>query len=119
MTSTRNKNTQSDYNIREKSYKHSREWVDYQYSSNGAAFDNALPCLGFNPSHMPRSAFSHNPVDIESSLFGINSSNLVNPSKNVTPELKIIPIKPYFETMPLIMPEKLVVPRCQRPFLIP
>lgn len=119
MTSTRNKNMQSDYNIREKSYKHSREWIDYQHSSNGAAFDNALPSLGFNPSHMPGSALSNNHVDIESSLFGINSSNLVNPSQKVVPEIKIVPFKPYFEIMPVIMPEKLVVPRFQRPFLIP
>ena len=119
MSSTRNKNTQSDYDIRQKSYTNSREWVDYKYSSSGKAYEDALPSLGFNPSRMPYTAFSHNPIDIESSLFGINSTNLVNPSHKVTPEFKTVPIKQYFETMPLIMPEKLVVPRFQRPYLLP
>mgnify|MGYP006428061653 FL=1 len=119
MASTRNKNTQADYNIRQAAYNKSREWVDYQYSSNGKAFDTALPSIGFNPSHMPRSAFSQNPTDIETSLFGINSTNLVESSPNIIPRFKNIPIKHYFETTPLIMPEKLVVPRFQRPFLIP
>lgn len=119
MSSTRNKNTQSDYNIRQKNYAHSREWIDYQYSSSGKAYDTSLPSLGFNPSYMPHSAFSHNPVDIESQLFGINSTNLVEKSHKITPELKNVPVKQFFEIAPLIMPEKLVVPKFQRPYLIP
>ena len=118
MTSTRNKNTQSDYNIRQNAYNKSREWVEYEQSSNGKAYETFLPNLGFNPSYMHRSAFSNNSVDIETSLFGINSTNLVNPAAKITPQLKTIPYLNYFETMPLIMPEKLKVQKFQRPYFI-
>lgn len=118
MTSTRNKNTQSDYNLTQQSYKQSREWIDYQHSSNGSAYSIALPSLGFNPSYIPRTEFSHNSVDIESSLFGINLNNLVNPTPFVTPEFKTLPLKEFFQTLPIIMPENLIVPRNQRPYFI-
>ena len=39
--------------------------------------------MGITPSHMPREAFSKNSVEIESSLFGINSTNLVNPQQPI------------------------------------
>lgn len=118
MTSTRNKNTQSDYNLTQKSYKQARDWIDYQHSSNGSAFSVALPSLGFNPSYMPRTEFSNNSVDIESELFGINLNNLVNPTPSVIPELKTLPLKTFFQTLPIIMPEDLHVSLNQRPYFI-
>jgi hypothetical protein len=119
MTSTRNKNTPSDYNIRNKAYDKSREWIEYTHSSNGKAYETFLPNLGFNPSYMHRSEFSSNSIDIETSLFGINSTNLVKPAAKTIPHLKTIPYFNYFENTPLIMPEKLVVQRFQRPYFIP
>ena len=68
---------------------------------------------------MPREAFSQNSVEIESALFGINSTNLVNPQKPVVPELKYLPSVSYFEKLPNFMPEPLVVEKNQRPFPVP
>ena len=68
---------------------------------------------------MPREAFSHNSVEIESSLFGINATNLVNPQAPVQPKLKQLPEKSFFERLPMYMPEPLVVERNQRPFPTP
>jgi hypothetical protein len=68
---------------------------------------------------MPWNTLSNNPVDIESSLLGINSTNLVYPQREVIPELKHIPMKSYFETIPLILPEPFVTSSIQRPFPIP
>ena len=119
MASTRNKNTPEDYCLQQRSYKLSREHIQYQHGPFGAACHNAQPCLGFNASHMPWSALSHNPVEIESSLFGINANNLVNPQPKVQPQLKTLPMKSFFERQEVIMPEKLVVSKTQRPFPIP
>ncbi len=119
MASTRNNNTPNDYCLQQQSYKESRNYIDYQYASNGRAYKNAIPCMGVTPSHMPREAFSNNSVDIEGALFGINSTNLVNPQKPVNPNLKQLPEVSYFDRMQTIMPEPLVVEKNQRPFPIP
>ena len=119
MTSTRNKNTIQDYRIECKSYADSRQWIQYPYSTYGQAYDVSMPSLGITPSRMPWNTLSNNPADIESSLFGINSTNLVNPQPEVIPELKHIPVKSYFETIPLIMHDLFDVSSIQRPYPIP
>jgi hypothetical protein len=119
MTSTRNKNTIQDYRIECKSYADTRQWIQYPYSTYGQAYDVSIPSLGITPSRMPWNTLSNNPVDIESSLLGINSTNLVYPQPEVIPELKHIPMKSYFETIPLILPETFVTSSIQRPFPIP
>ena len=119
MASTRNNNTPGDYCQQQKSYKQSLDYNQYQYSQVGRAYSNALPCMGITPSHMPREAFSQNSVEIESALFGINSTNLVNPQKPVVPQLKQLPGVSYFERLQTFMPEPLVVEKYQRPFPVP
>ena len=88
MASTRNNNTPNDYCLQQRSYKDASKYNEYVNSQVGRAYNNALPCMGIMPSHMPREAFSKNSVEIESSLFGINSTNLVNPQQPVIPHLK-------------------------------
>ena len=118
MTSTRNKNTVGDYTLEQRQYCLANEYELYKYSQYGDAYRNALPCLGFNPSHMPRQTFAYNAIDIESAIFGINSTNLVKPQKPVVPEFKTVPTIKYFDTLPLIMPKPLVVENKQRPYPI-
>ena len=119
MASTRNKNTKSDYCLEQRSYQSAREYNSYQYSQYGHAYSPGIPCVGYTPSHMPRDTLSNNPVEIESSLLGINSTNLVEHQPDVNPELKTIPMKQFFQRTPLIMPKPLVVENNQRPFPVP
>jgi len=119
MASTRNNNTPGDYCQQQKSYKQSLDYNEFKYSQVGRAYKNALPCMGITPSHMPREAFSQNSIEIESALFGINSTNLVNPQKPVIPQLKQLPGVSYFERLQTFMPEPLVVEKYQRPFPVP
>ena len=119
MTSTRNRNTKSDYCLEQRENKLVNNYNLYDHSQYGTAFKPTIPCLGITPSHMPRDTLSNNPVDIESCLFGINSSNLVNEYKPVKPQLKNIPYSNYFERIELIMPKVLVVEKNQRPYPIP
>ena len=119
MASTRNNNCPSDYCLQQKSYADGRNYIDYKYSQAGRAYNTSIPCLGIMPSHMPREAFSCNSVEIESSLLGINSTNLVNPQTPIKPSLKQLPEKSFFERLPMYMPEPMVIEYKQRPFPIP
>ena len=119
MASTRNKNTTSDYCLEQKQNTHIFGYTEYNNSQYGNAYNNALPTVGITPSHMPRQAFSKNSVDIESALFGINSTNLVTPQAPVVPNLVQLPEVVYFERLPFILPNPLVVENNQRPFPIP
>lgn len=119
MASTRANNNPANYYLQQQQYKLSKNYRLYENSSNGAAYNPAIPTLGYMPSHMSRDVFSNNSVEIESALFGINANNLVNPQPPVNPELKEIQQKSFFETLPIIMPNPFVIENNQRPFPIP
>jgi hypothetical protein len=116
MASTRNKNTSSDYCLQQRSYHDARKYMEYEYSQVGRAYTNAIPCVGITPSRMPREAFSSNSVEIESALFGINATKLVNPQAPIVPSLIRLSDVSYFDRLPIYMPEPLVVEKNQRPF---
>jgi hypothetical protein len=119
MASTRSNNTPGNYCLQQREYNLSEKYDLYKNSQYGSAYTPAIPCIGYMPSHMPRGTLSRNPVEIESALFGINSTNLVKPQAPVQPELKTIPMQQFFERMPLIMPQPLVIENNQRPLPIP
>ena len=119
MAATRNKNTPSDYCLQQKSYQESRDWINYKHSTYGTTYKNAIPCLGYTPSHMPWNTLSNNPVDIETQLFGINSTNLVHLQAPMPPQLKTVPMIPFFETIPLIKSPNVPILSSQRPYPIP
>ena len=115
MASTRNKNTPGNYCLEEKQYAHSRQYTSYTNSAYGYAYDTRLPGNGLNPAQIPSDKLSQNATQIESFLFGINSTNLVKPEGPLTPELNCLPSANVFETRPVYMPEPLVVEKKQRP----
>ena len=119
MASTRSINNPANYCLEQRQNKLIKNYQLYENSSNGSPYNPAIPSLGYMPSHMNSNVFSQNSVEIESSLFGINSTNLVEQQKPIIPELKNIQFKSYFETLPLIMPNPLVLEKNQRPFPIP
>lgn len=118
MASTRNINTNGDYYLKQRSFADSRQYNSYVNSQWGSAVETAIPCLGITPSHMPWNTLSSNPVEIESALFGINSTNLVDNQQPVHPQLKNVPMVAFFDINSVIMPEKFVVQKDQRPFPI-
>jgi hypothetical protein len=97
----------------------SSHYLEYRNGASGAAYNPAIPCMGIMPSQMPREAFSRNSVDIESALFGINSTNLVETQKPVVPQLIKLPEVSFIDRMKLVMPDPLVVEKSQRPFPVP
>ena len=115
MASTRNKNTPGNFCLEQKEEAESRQYVMYKYSAYGEAFKTRLPGNGLNPAQIPWNKLSHNAADIESFLFGINSTNLVHPAGPLTPELECLKTLNLFETRPVYMPDPLVVQKKQRP----
>jgi hypothetical protein len=115
MASTRNKNTKGNYCLDQRQNTGSEAWQLYHNGANGYAYDTKLPGNGLNPGRFPWYTLSHNPADIESFLFGINSTNLVNPAPPLTPELKCLKSANIYKSAPVIMPIPQAIPKFQRP----
>ncbi len=119
MASTRNNNTMSDYSLQLQANFRNYGYTSYIHSQHGIPTHTVIPSLGYTPSHLSRNALSHNPVEIESALFGIGSTNLVTPKEPTQPELISVPVKDFFVRTPLIMPKALVLEHDQRPYPAP
>ena len=59
---------------------------------------------------------SSNACDIESQLFGIGSTNLVNPKKHVQPKFHDVKSLNMIDRLPMVIPEPLIVEKNQRPY---
>ena len=118
MASTRNKNTPGNYRLQQNQYNNNQSYNLYTNSSYGQSYYTNLAGVGLIQGHLPRDKLSHNSVQTESFLFGINSTNLVHP------ELPFTPIPNHLQPMNLyqpnqtIMPEPLIIER-NRPFPCP
>ena len=119
MASTRSKNTPDDYCLQQRSYGDARQYTTYVNSQYGKAAESAFPCFGVNMGHMPSDVLSRNPTDIESNLFGINSTNLVNPAEPTIAEINRMPNVAFFPRKPVYLPKPLIIENNQRPFPIP
>jgi hypothetical protein len=115
MASTRNINSKRNYSCEQDIFKNIQNYQTYTNSAYGEASTTNLPCLGFGAAAIPREKLAHNPVEIESSLFGIGSTNLVVEQQPITPQLKCLQHKSIVDKIPFIMPEPLVVEKNQRP----
>ena len=113
MASTRNNNMPGDYCQQQKSY---NQYSKYTLNkSKRIAHHSTLPCPGVNGGRVPNTVLAHNATDIESSLFGINSSNLVTPQKPVQPNLIYLDMLSFAPRLHAILPKPLIVENCNRP----
>jgi hypothetical protein len=119
MASTRNKNTPGNYCLEQREYKHSENYTLYPNSQYGAAYNTRLPGNGLLAGQVPWNKLSYNAADIESFLFGINSTNLVNPAPCFTPEIVQLCTENIFEKGTIYVPDPLVIEKEQRPFPVP
>lgn len=117
MASTRNKNTHGDYCLEKRAFD---QQIHYTTNREYAFAPRTMnPGAGLLQGQLPDSSLSGNPNDIESFLFGIGSTNLVEPQAPVKPELKQLPeLSIVDRKVPLIMPKQFIVDENQRPFPI-
>lgn len=118
MASTSNKNTPGNYQAEQRAFVQ-----QLQYSTN-KEYAFASPTyksgLGLNPGQLPNTELAKNPNDIESWLFGIGSTNLVNPQTSLQAEVRNIPeLSMIDRPVPLIMPKNFHLEPNQRPFPVP
>ena len=116
MASTRNKNTPGNYCLDTKQNTQSESWKLYENGANGYAYNTNLAGNGLIQGPMPWNKLSNNAPDIESFLFGINSTNLVNPTGPLVPQLNQLSERDLYKKSNIIMPVPFVVPKEQRPF---
>ena len=119
MASTRNRNTPGNYCLEQREYLQSEKYTLYPNSQYGAAYNTRLPGDGLLPAQIPGNKLSHNAADTESFLFGINSTNLVNPAPCFVPEIAKIDSVNIYKKSATIIPEPLVIEKNQRPFPVP
>jgi len=117
MSSTRNINTCGNYYLQQKEYHESMDYSLYKYGQNGQAYQTNLAGVGLIQGHIPRDKLSANPVDTESFLFGINSTNLVNPAPKFHAEPLVQNYLNLYTPNKIIMPNPLVIEK-NRPFPI-
>lgn len=112
MASTRNKNQQGDYRVEQMAYKQQFAYLtNKEYSIVNPTY---LAGDGLIQGRVPDSLLARNPQDIESFLFGIDSTNLVKPHGPVSAQLKCISSASIINKIPLIMPHDLVIQPDQR-----
>ena len=119
MASTRNRNTPGNYCLEQREFKQSENYTLYPNSQYGAAYTTRQPGVGLLPAQIPANKLSYNAADTESFLFGINSTNLVNPAPCFVPEIADLKIANIFEKGAIYIPEPLVIEKNQRPFPVP
>lgn len=118
MASTRNKNTTGNYNLQQRQYNQFENYTLYPNSQYGSAYNTRLPGNGLLPAQIPWNKLSYNAPDTESFLFGINSTNLVNPAPCFVPEIAKLDSTNIFDKGHVYIPEPLVIEKNQRPFPI-
>lgn len=116
MTSTRNNNTSLDYKLQQ-NYNNNM-MINNFYTGYCVPNNEIIPTIGTITSRRNRYSLASNSVDIESNLFGINSTNLIKPAPTVEPLLNKIPHKSFFYRQDnVIMPYPLVFNNNDRPTL--
>lgn len=114
MASTRNKNTRGNYCMEQWSLeKHAAFPV---YTSARVPVESMIAGDGLVHGRMGGSELAYNAVDIETQLFGIGSTNLVNPKAVVNLHLKNLPSLSVMDRLLVILPEHLVVQENQRQY---
>ena len=118
MSSTRNRNSQINYNLEKSNKEKILNETFYIHSSSGRPISECIPALGYMPSHISRDALANNAIDIESQLRGIGSTNLETPCTIVVPSIRTIDLTDFFDRpQTVIMPYPLVYENYQRPVL--
>ena len=117
MASTRNKNDKGNYQSDERSKEDQRLYLNFKHQGNGQAYTNHFAGDGLLMGQMGASNLSYNFCDIDSYLKGIGSTNLVAPIPKIEPQIKPLESLSIMDKVPLLLPERLVIDKNQRPQL--
>lgn len=116
MASTRNKNSAGDYKAEQFINTSIDSYSTYVNSSSALAYTNHLAGDGLLFGKNARSTLCNNYVDVETQLFGIGATNLVNPKMKVKEDMTYIQSLNIIDRLPVLIPEPLIVEKNQRPY---
>ena len=114
MASTRNRNTQSDYHLEQQNKNHYKSMLIHEHTRPVA---EANPTHMMNYGSMSRDTLSSNAVDIESDMFGIGSTNLVDGYMAPTPQLKNVGSVDFSERIGVVLERTPDYLKDQRPLM--
>jgi len=108
MTSTRNKNTQGNFELE---FNGNKQFFHTVVSDSRIYKESYLPGEGLLMGVYPLNVMANNQVDIESSIFGIGSTNLITPKANMVNlhDLRKLNSLNVCQKMPIVMPDTLIV----------
>ncbi len=113
MASTRNKNTRGNYALELNQCINSQDYLlNKKY---GEAAQTNQPGNGIGCAQLPRDHLSGNPIEIESFLRGIGSTDLTKPVQELTPDLKCMQQLDLFRAPQVILPTPFQAQTDQRP----
>jgi hypothetical protein len=113
MASTRNKNCRGDYLQEQLQNTNSASYS--AYASFGTPLETHFAGDGLLFGRVAPTQLSGNSCDIESQLFGIGSTNLVEPKAEVVPDIKTLKFLSVIDRIPVFVPEPLIMDEGQRP----
>jgi hypothetical protein len=115
MSSTRNKNQPENYNLEIFSKQKQMKYKLYENGSNSKAYTTHLPGNGLLTGRIASSSLSENYCDVESFLYGIGSTNLVNRKEKVVGNLYEMDNLNIINRPPMIIDRPFVQEMNQRP----
>jgi hypothetical protein len=118
MASTRNNNTPGNYEQQQIGIAKQYDNRMYTHSSNGQPASIHFAGDGLIHGRMPARDLASNGCDIESFLFGIGSTNLVNPLSPVVPDIHSLKSLHVIDRIPMALPKDLQVEAKQRPYFL-
>ena len=102
MASTRNKNTPGNYALEQEAYSKQYSENMFLHSSRGKPLQPSFPGDGLLIGKMHGRDLASNSCDIESFLWGIGSTNLVQPLPKVEPLIHSLPSLNVISRLPVI-----------------
>jgi hypothetical protein len=119
MASTRSKNTPGDYELEQRTFQLGHNYLSYEHSPYYAVQQHTyLPGQGLIGMKASNQVLAGNGCDIESQLFGIGSTNLVNPVLPVSPQIYTLRSLDIANKVPLVMPDSFKPLENQRPLFL-
>jgi hypothetical protein len=112
MSSTRNKNTHGDYQLEQNAYMN--RYLNITDLAKQTPDQKILPGNGLLQGKVVSRDLANNYTDIESTLFGIGSTNLVQALPEVVPEIHRLPSLNIINKIPMIVPNPIYVDKTQR-----
>jgi hypothetical protein len=116
MASTRNHNTPGDYKMEMDMYKNKLDYLTDKENMYGVSKDTYFAGNGLLMGKIAPEKLANNYCDIESKLFGIGSTNLVESKPEIIPDINSFKYLSIMNRMEMVMPKSLEIQDNQRPY---